>query len=52
MPKENDKEKSLIDKLRSAIMSGAGDRRDEYLKQLEEYSVNGGEKPKRNQKKD
>ena len=50
MPKE-DKEKSLLAKLRSAIMSGAGDRRDEYLRELEEYSVKGGKKPKRNKKK-
>ena len=50
MPKEKTKEqeKSLLDKIRSAIMSGAGDRRDQYLKELEEYSVNGGKKPKRN----
>lgn len=51
MPKGNEKEKSILMKLRSAIMSGAGDRRDEYLKELEEYAVKGGEKPKRNKKK-
>ena len=46
--KEDKKEQSLLAKLRSAIMSGAGDRRDQYLKELEEYSVKGGKKPERN----
>ena len=27
------------EKLREAIMSGAGDQRDKYLKELEEYST-------------
>jgi hypothetical protein len=57
VPKDN-KEESLLLKLRRAIMAGdneemggGGDRRDKYLKQLEEYSVKGGEKPKQNKKK-
>lgn len=48
MPKEDEKKKeqSILTKIRSAIMSGAGDRRDQYLKELEEYSLNQKKKPR------
>jgi hypothetical protein len=57
VPKDK-KEESLLLKIRRAIMAGddeemggGGERRDKYLKELEEYSVKGGKKPKRNKKK-